>query len=92
MWDDIVWGMHGEAQHDQGVKWIQAPMQALGEAKRMHAEQAEKKTQIARRMWEIVEREKDLADREKAERRHAKREQYKERRLARKMEREMVEE
>jgi len=77
-WDKILCAQSGYQdtpdtlnEYERGTtkSWTEDTKVALKEMQQKHKESASRKTEMTFRMWDIVQREKELATREKAERR-----------------------
>ncbi|KAL8780709.1 MAG: hypothetical protein Q9213_006355 [Squamulea squamosa] len=83
-WDDILKKMHGISSNDNGTIWASATREALSHVKRVHKDNTIKRMHTAQRMFDIMERERQLADQEKLERRNERHQIYKARRRLKK--------
>ncbi|CAL8583841.1 hypothetical protein XPA_009457 [Xanthoria parietina] len=79
-WDDIVRKIHGISSKDDGTTWAWATEEALMHVRRVHKDNTMRRMHIAQRMFDIMDGERKLAEREKLERRDRRHQAYKARR------------
>ncbi|KAI4208194.1 MAG: hypothetical protein LQ349_009756 [Xanthoria aureola] len=79
-WDDIVKEIHGISSNDRGTSWAWATEEALMHVRSVHKNNTMRRMHIAHRMFDIMDGEKKLAEREKLERRDRRHQAYKARR------------
>ena len=79
-WDDILRKTNGILCNDNGSTWASATHEALLHVKKVHKDNTIKRMHIAQRMFEIMERERILAEQEKIIRRNQRHQAYKARR------------
>ncbi|KAL8672171.1 MAG: hypothetical protein Q9168_003370 [Polycauliona sp. 1 TL-2023] len=82
-WDEIVKRTNGISSNDRGITWTCAIHNALTHVKRVHKDNSFKRMHIARRMFDIMEEERKMADQEKRMRRDKRHQAYKARRKLR---------
>lgn len=79
-WDDIVRETNGISSNDNGTTWAWATREALSHVRRVHKDNTMKRMHIARRMFDIMDGERKLAEQEKLMRRDQRHQAYKARR------------
>ncbi len=79
-WDDILRKTNGILCNDNGSTWASTTHEALLHVKKVHKDNSIKRMHIAQRMFEIMERERILAEQEKIIRRNQRHQAYKARR------------
>ncbi|KAL8859466.1 MAG: hypothetical protein Q9178_004144 [Gyalolechia marmorata] len=79
-WDDILKKTNGISCNDNGSTWASATREALLHVKMVHKDNIIKRMHTAQRMFEIMERERILAEQEKIIRRDQRHQAYKARR------------
>ncbi|KAL8644957.1 MAG: hypothetical protein Q9210_006985 [Variospora velana] len=81
-WDKLLRDLHQVSNDDNGTTWASATREALKDVKRVHQTNTIKRMHIARRMFDILQEQRKLADEERLERRNRRHEAYKARRRA----------
>ncbi|KAL8693009.1 MAG: hypothetical protein Q9218_002066 [Villophora microphyllina] len=69
-WDRILWDMNQVSGNDKGVRWASAVYEAHSDAKNVHARNTRKRVEAAERMFDIVQEQRRLANKDKLERRN----------------------
>ncbi|KAL8949654.1 MAG: hypothetical protein Q9222_004255 [Ikaeria aurantiellina] len=82
-WESFLEKTNGISNDDDGTQWASAIRESLSHVKRVHSRNTVKRMHTARRMFEVLEEQKKLADQERLERRDQRHANYKERRRQR---------
>lgn len=82
-WDLILKEVNGVSGNNDRIRWASATREALFDVKSIHARNTRKRMHAAWRMFEIMQGEKKLADRERLQRRNWRHQAYKARRRQR---------
>ncbi|KAL8720957.1 MAG: hypothetical protein Q9181_007811 [Wetmoreana brouardii] len=85
-WDQILCENNGVVSDDNGARWASATREAFLDVKSVHAMNTSKRMHGARRMFEIVQEEGRMAEKERLERRNRRHQAYKARRRLREAE------
>lgn len=81
-WDSILRKTH-RISTDNGTKWVSAVQESYTNLKLVHQTNTLKRSQIAQRMFDIIQEQKELAADERLERRDRKHQEYKARKAHR---------
>ncbi|KAL8712289.1 MAG: hypothetical protein Q9220_003440 [cf. Caloplaca sp. 1 TL-2023] len=79
-WESFLEEINGVYGNDDGTQWASAIRDSLSHVRRVHVRNTVKRMHSAERMFEVLEEQKKLADRERLERRDQRHKIYKERR------------
>lgn len=82
-WDRILREDHQISTKTNGIRWDSACREALMNVKRVHHTNTMKRMHIAQRMFNILQQQKELADKDRLERRDRRHQAYKARRRLR---------
>ncbi|KAL8653956.1 MAG: hypothetical protein Q9226_003626 [Calogaya cf. arnoldii] len=82
-WDYVVRRTNGISSKDNGTTWASATYEALSHVKRVRRDNTLKRMDMARRMFDIMEGERKLAEQERLMRRDQRHQAYKARRRLR---------